>query len=120
MTQSAHSPSPTKGPLDAAQKIVAELQGMTNDQQVLAVTFATETLGLQLPTAHAPLMHAPVQSPSVAAPAVPVAHGQQQTSRPSRLRKLLRVISSLPQSWHITINLRPPQLREKNPSMLRL
>lgn len=37
-----------KGPLDAAQKIVAELQGMPKDDQILALKFATETLKLHL------------------------------------------------------------------------
>src|SRR4051812_17170087 len=44
------NPSATsaKGPLDAAQRIVAELQGMTPDHQSLGLKFAMETLGLQL------------------------------------------------------------------------
>jgi hypothetical protein len=78
MTQSAHNSGPTKGPLDAAQKIVVELQGMTNDQQALALKFATETLGLQLPTAHAQAMQTPVHSPSmVPSAASSVAPGQR-------------------------------------------
>lgn len=39
-----------KSPLDAAQKIVAELTGMTAEHQSLALKFATETLGLNLPS----------------------------------------------------------------------
>ena len=34
-----------KSPLDAAQKIVTELAGMTPDRQSLAIKFAIETLG---------------------------------------------------------------------------
>lgn len=43
-----------KSPLDAAQKIVAELAGMGSDHQVLALKFAIETLGLQLPNSYSP------------------------------------------------------------------
>lgn len=49
---SSHSNGSAKGPLDAAQKIVAELAGMTSEHQSLALKFAIETLGLQLPAAH--------------------------------------------------------------------
>jgi hypothetical protein len=42
--------SHSKTPLDAAQKIVAELQGMTPEQQTLALKFSLETLGLQVST----------------------------------------------------------------------
>src|ERR1700761_8448708 len=53
-----------KSPLDAAQKIVTELAGMTPDRQSLAIKFAIETLGLKLPTAPtAPA--APAHSPPV-------------------------------------------------------
>jgi hypothetical protein len=48
-----------KSPLDAAQKIVAELQGMTADHQSLALKFAMETLGLQSPPAYPQPLHAP-------------------------------------------------------------
>lgn len=44
----------TKSPLDAAQKIVSELTGMTADQQALAVKFAIETLGLEPPASLVP------------------------------------------------------------------
>ena len=40
----------SKGPLEAAQKIVAELTGMNADHQKLALKFATEALGLPLPS----------------------------------------------------------------------
>lgn len=41
----------TKSPLDAAQKIVAELHGMAKENQTLALKFAMETLRLEtLPT----------------------------------------------------------------------
>lgn len=53
--------STTKSPLDAAQKIVLELTGMTPEQQTLALRFATETLGLQLPAALNPMAAPPVQ-----------------------------------------------------------
>lgn len=43
-----------KNPLNAAQKIVTELTGMTSEHQSLAIKFAIETLGLQLPTSPAP------------------------------------------------------------------
>lgn len=43
-----------KSPLTAAQSIVAELTGMTPDQQTLALRFATETLGLKPPAALLP------------------------------------------------------------------
>jgi hypothetical protein len=77
MTQSVHDTGPAKGPLDAAQKIVVELQGMTKDQQALALKFATETLGLQMSTAYAQVTHAPVHASNVASPAAPVAPGQR-------------------------------------------
>jgi hypothetical protein len=76
MTQSAHDRETTKGPLDAAQKIVVELQGMPNDQQALALKFATETLGLQLPAVHAQATQS-VHSPSVAPLTASVAPGQR-------------------------------------------
>ncbi len=48
---SASSSENSKSPLDAAQKIVAELAGMAPDQQTLAIRFAIETLSLKmLPT----------------------------------------------------------------------
>lgn len=46
-----------KSPLDAAQKIVAELTGMKREHQSLAIRFAVETLGLDasgLSTPHPP------------------------------------------------------------------
>jgi hypothetical protein len=48
---SSASDSNTKSPLDAAQKIVAELTGMKAEQQSLALKFAMETLGLKPPMA---------------------------------------------------------------------
>ena len=53
-------------PLEAAQKIVADLEGLTNEQRFLAVKFAMETLGVQLPAAAGPV--APPQGHS--APAI--------------------------------------------------
>lgn len=61
---SSHSTSSVKTPLDAAQKIVAELTGMTPEHQSLALRFATETLGLKLPAA-------------LSASAAPPAHSSQ-------------------------------------------
>lgn len=51
---SSPSGNTTKSPLEAAQKIVVELTGMVPEQQALALKFATETLGLKLPTALLP------------------------------------------------------------------
>jgi len=53
------SDSGTKTPLDAAQTIVAELTGMTSEHQSLALKFAIETLGLQLPAALSPVVAPP-------------------------------------------------------------
>jgi hypothetical protein len=44
----------SKSPLDAAQKIVAELTDMIPEHQSLALKFAMETLGLHLPSAMSP------------------------------------------------------------------
>jgi hypothetical protein len=55
--------SSAKSPLEAAQKIVVELTGMIPEQQALALKFATETLGLQLPATMLP-----VATPSVLLP----------------------------------------------------
>jgi hypothetical protein len=64
---SAPLDSSTKTPLDAAQKIVSELAGMTPEHQLLALKFSMETLGLRLPTSlapvAAPLVHSPQQTP---------------------------------------------------------
>jgi hypothetical protein len=46
---SSSSESTPKSPLDAAQKIVAELSGLSPEHQSLALKFAMETIGLQLP-----------------------------------------------------------------------
>ena len=46
MSAMTTSSSSTKSPLEAAQKIVEDLGGMTNEHQSLAVKFAIETLGL--------------------------------------------------------------------------
>src|SRR5687768_15128411 len=57
--------SSPKTPLDAAQKIVAELRGMAPEHQALALKFSMETLGLQLPaTAVASHMSAPFHAPA--------------------------------------------------------
>jgi hypothetical protein len=68
---SSTSVSSVKSPLQAAQNIVSELTGMTPEHQSLALKFATETLGLQLPTATSsaavPLVHSPQLPPLQAA-----------------------------------------------------
>lgn len=56
---SSPSDSGAKTPLDAAQKIVAELTGMTFEHQSLALKFAIETLGLQVPAALLPAAATP-------------------------------------------------------------
>ena len=53
MTQHTTPADESKSPLAAAQKIVAELQGMSPENQSLAVQFAMQTLRLAPPTAHA-------------------------------------------------------------------
>jgi hypothetical protein len=68
-----HATSSSKTPLDAAQKIVAELQGMRAEHQALALKFSIETLGLRLPTTAA--SHVPAASPAPApqGPTAPIA-----------------------------------------------
>ncbi len=60
-----------KSPLEAAQTIVSELANMTPENQLLAVKFATETLGLKFlvpsATAHVTTVHA---SQALATPAL--------------------------------------------------
>ncbi len=58
---SSPSISSANSPLDAAQKIVAELTGMTPEHQSLALKFAIETLGLQSPVALSSTGTPPVQ-----------------------------------------------------------
>jgi hypothetical protein len=72
---STNPPATTaKSPLDAAQKIVAELTDMTPDYQSLALKFAMETLGLQLPSPNAQPAH--VLPPTAHhPPATPPTHG---------------------------------------------
>lgn len=62
MTQPAPTTAETKSPLDAAQKIVAELQGMKSEDQSLALQFAMQTLRLTPPTAHPAAAPAPVHT----------------------------------------------------------
>jgi hypothetical protein len=64
------SPSPNDGksPLDAAKKIVEELNGMTPDHQALALRFALETMGLKA---------FPAQSPPITNSTAPAASPQQ-------------------------------------------
>ena len=65
---SPSSSSSVKSPLDAAQKIVTDLTGMTSENQSLALKFAIEeTLGLQVPAALSsgatPRVHPPQPTP---------------------------------------------------------
>lgn len=76
---SSPSASNEKNPLDAAQKIVAELTGMTSEHQSLAVKFAVETLGLQLPAVLSPAAAPPVHSP-------PPPHGPTSTEHSTDIR----------------------------------
>jgi hypothetical protein len=69
MSTSTTSSSTTTSPLQAAQKIVADLEGMTNEHRLLAVKFAMETLGLQLAASPAPLAPAHTHSTYAAPPA---------------------------------------------------
>lgn len=68
MTQTAPTATETKSPLDAAQKIVAELQGMTSENQSLALQFAMQTLRLAPPTTP------PAAAPAPAHPHAPHVH----------------------------------------------
>jgi hypothetical protein len=68
MLVSATTTASTKSPLDAAQKIVAELHGMTPENQALALKFAMETLALQLPVSHVRPMIAPAHLPHAGQP----------------------------------------------------
>lgn len=65
---SGASDESVKSPLDAAQKIVAELNGMTSDHQALALKFAIETLGLRLSSVSPQIMMPPVNSTQQALP----------------------------------------------------
>ena len=60
---SSTSATSVKSPLDAAQKVVAELTGMTSEHQSLALKFAIETLGLQLLPALSPAAAGPDHPP---------------------------------------------------------
>ena len=71
MTQSANSSNTPNSPLDAAQKIVAELQGMKQEDQQLAIQFATQTLrlvGFTPPASQQSPSIAPTQTPSIPVP----------------------------------------------------
>lgn len=75
MSSSSAAFGGAKSPLDAAQKIVAELTGMAPEHQALALKFATETLGVpflappQSPANPSALpTHAPTPPPSGTAP----------------------------------------------------
>ncbi|WP_425905919.1 hypothetical protein [Nitrobacter sp. TKz-YC02] len=68
---SGASDGSVKSPLDAAQKIVAELNGMTSDHQLLALKFATETLGLRLSSVSPQVVTPSASSLQQALPQVP-------------------------------------------------
>lgn len=59
---SSPSDNSLKSPLDAALKIVSELQGMTPENQFLAIKFVTETLKLKLPAPFTPAVTLPVHA----------------------------------------------------------
>jgi hypothetical protein len=65
---SSTSDSSVKTPLDAAQKIVAELTGMTSEHQSLALKFTIETLGLKLPATLSPTAIPPAHAPQPTPP----------------------------------------------------
>lgn len=65
---SSTSDSGTKSPLDAAQKIVAELTGMTPEHQSLALKFSMETLGLKVSGVPLPAVAPPSHPPQPTAP----------------------------------------------------
>ena len=71
---SSPSANSGKSPLDAAQKIVAELTGMAPEHQSLALRFATETLGLTVPAASSPTATHTVHSPQRLSHAASVDH----------------------------------------------
>lgn len=64
-----------KSPLDAAQKIVAELQGMAPEHQTLALKFALETLSLKLPMTPGSHVLAASPVPTPAEPTLPAVGG---------------------------------------------
>ena len=66
---SSHSETNAKSPLDAAQKIVIELKGLTPEHQLLAIKFAIETLGLQPPAASSVAVSTHSPRPAVSPPA---------------------------------------------------
>ena len=66
----------TKSPLDAAKRIVAELEGMSKDDQSLALQFAMQTLRLAPPAAHFTPATSPAYTHPPHTPAFPGATGQ--------------------------------------------
>lgn len=69
---SPSSVTPAKSPLDAAQKIVVELTGMTPEHQTLALKFAVETLGLKPQNIPFPTAISPIAAQQPAQPHVSV------------------------------------------------
>jgi len=67
------SATPDKGPLDAALKIVTELDGLAPDKQQLALKFACETLGIPFGAKSVASVAAPqpVEAPLTTAPVGP-------------------------------------------------
>lgn len=76
MTQPATAANETKSPLNAALKIVAELHGMSPENQSLALQFATQELRLTPQTAHVAALPVPNSPHSPLGHAAPVAPGQ--------------------------------------------
>lgn len=68
---SSHADGTAKTPLDAAQKIVIELKGLTSEQQSLALKFVAETLGLPLLHAASAPPISQMHPPALAAPLPP-------------------------------------------------
>jgi hypothetical protein len=66
-----------KSPLSAAQVIVSELTGMSPDHQLLALKFAIETLGIQLPGTLPP---SPAPSHTQQTPLPPLARGDAHST----------------------------------------
>jgi len=76
MSNTATPAVETKSPLGAAQKIVAELEGMSKDDQSLALQFATQTLRLSPSTPQAPAAPTTVHSHHQPTPIAASAAGQ--------------------------------------------
>lgn len=65
---STPSTDSAKSPLEAAQRIVTELQGMSAENQFLAMKFASETLGLKSPSGSPSSAASPFHAPPLLQP----------------------------------------------------